>query len=294
MSIQAINAQALKPAVSFKAEETKAAAVAEAPADKAENKHTAAKVVGGAAALAILGFGIFKAAKGKGVKGAKISSQWTQIKEGVKEMTAKNGNKYRIYDGKNGDRLVVIKNKDGEMIKMIRRRKIDFAPKTKADDVNLDKKFADALQEAKDKTTPRHLQAPVTEEIKAPTVRTVTGKNEFAASGNERVNINQKPEFITTVTDYVAKDGKVSKKPVMTTVLGKSAEGSYKMTSSPSSHYVNEVTTAKDGTKTLNIMEDTGKELGSIKYKDGNIIEKTDNIYANFNEKGELFFEFVK
>ena len=138
------------------------------------------------------------------------------------------------------------------------------------------------------------MQAPVTEEIKAPTVRTVTGKNEFAASGNERVNINQKPEFITTVTDYVTKDGKVSKKPVMTTVLGKSAEGSYKMTSSPSSHYVNEVTTAKDGTKTLNIMEDTGKELGSIKYKDGNIIEKTDNIYANFNEKGELFFEFVK
>lgn len=77
MTLQAINAQALRPAVNFKANEkaetSAATATADAPAK--ENKHTALKVLGGATALALLGFGIYKMAKGKGAGNTKKAAQ---------------------------------------------------------------------------------------------------------------------------------------------------------------------------------------------------------------------------
>lgn len=73
MTLQAINAQALRPAVNFKAQEAEApvAAIKTADDSSAKAKHTTAKVLGGTAALAVLGFGIYKLAKGKGAKGIK-------------------------------------------------------------------------------------------------------------------------------------------------------------------------------------------------------------------------------
>ena len=77
MTLQAINAQALRPAVNFKAQEAEApvAAIKTADDSSAKAKHTTAKVLGGTAALAVLGFGIYKLAKGKGAKDAKKAAQ---------------------------------------------------------------------------------------------------------------------------------------------------------------------------------------------------------------------------
>ncbi len=69
MTIQAISAQALRPAVNFKQNE----AVEEktfAPTKKEDPKKTAAKVLGGAVALAALGFGIYRYVKGKNAQKA--------------------------------------------------------------------------------------------------------------------------------------------------------------------------------------------------------------------------------
>lgn len=70
MTLQAINAQALRPAVNFKAQEAEApvAATKTSEESSAKAKNTTAKVLGGTAALAVLGFGIYKLAKGKGAK----------------------------------------------------------------------------------------------------------------------------------------------------------------------------------------------------------------------------------
>ena len=79
MTLQAINAQALRPAVNFKAQEAEApvAAIKTADDSSAKAKHTTAKVLGGTAALAVLGFGIYKLAKGKGAQ--KSSKQFQKL-----------------------------------------------------------------------------------------------------------------------------------------------------------------------------------------------------------------------
>lgn len=97
MTLQAINAQALRPAVNFKANEkaetSAATATADAPAK--ENKHTALKVLGGATALALLGFGIYKMAKGKGANDTKkAAKQFEQLYPELRNIQHKHeGNK---------------------------------------------------------------------------------------------------------------------------------------------------------------------------------------------------------
>lgn len=77
MTLQAINAQALRPAVNFKAQEAEAPVAATKTSEESSSKakHTTAKVLGGAAALALLGFGIYKFVKGKGAKAAQNAAQ---------------------------------------------------------------------------------------------------------------------------------------------------------------------------------------------------------------------------
>ena len=73
MTIQAINAQSLRPAINFKKTEAPAASQISETGTKESSKNTAIKVAGGIAALALLGFGVYKFVKGKGAaKEAKI------------------------------------------------------------------------------------------------------------------------------------------------------------------------------------------------------------------------------
>lgn len=63
MTINAISAQALRPAVNFKKTEAPAGEKLFAPEHKEDSKKTAAKVLGGAVALAALGYGIYRYVK---------------------------------------------------------------------------------------------------------------------------------------------------------------------------------------------------------------------------------------
>lgn len=281
MTLQSINAQSLRPAVNFKAETEAAPAVATTTVanEKPENKHTAAKIVGGLAALALLGFGIYKLTKGD-------TNTVKQIKEGVKEYTTKNGNKIRIYESPQNGRLTVVKNKDGKITKMIRTKPINLNPKAKEESVDLDKAFREALEEARDKSgIPRHLQPPIGE-VRAPKI----GEGSAFTGRKPDVKIPVQPEYVTTVKDYVKKDGTISEKPVFTIITGNSAEGKYRYITSPLSDYNNVVTTAKDGTKTLEIFNRNGDEIASVKYQKGKILESK-GMDAKFDEKGQLIYE---
>lgn len=68
MTINAISAQALRPAVNFKKTEAPAGEKLFAPEHKEDSKKTAAKVLGGAVALAALGFGVYKFIKNRNAK----------------------------------------------------------------------------------------------------------------------------------------------------------------------------------------------------------------------------------
>lgn len=287
MTLQAINAQALRPAVNFKANEKEAASVQTAEAPQKENKHIAAKVIGGAAALALLGFGIYKMAKGKGAPKTQ-PKEWTQIKEGVREIVNKKGNKIRQYTGKNGDVLTVVKNKDGQVIKTIRKNKVKLNTEHTE---SLDTKFRQAMEQAKETSgTPRHLQKP--------TEGTIAGPSLGKPSSNPLINNGEnlvtpvKPESITTVKNYVGADSTVMKKPVNTIVTGNSAEGKYRVMTAPNSEYNNVVTTAKDGTKTLEVFHNSGTDVASVKYKKGQILEQK-GMNAAFDDKGQLTYEIV-
>lgn len=71
MTIQAISAQALRPAVNFKKNEAQVEEKTFAPTKKADPKEAAAKVIGGAVALAALGFGVYRFVKARNAQKAK-------------------------------------------------------------------------------------------------------------------------------------------------------------------------------------------------------------------------------
>lgn len=113
MTINAISAQALRPAVNFKKTEAPAGEKSFAPEHKEDSKKTAAKVLGGAIALAALGYGIYryvKAGKAKQVEG---------FFEVLNPPRGKYGNQKAVHDA---ERMV----KDFEAMQ---RRLTDHAPK---------------------------------------------------------------------------------------------------------------------------------------------------------------------
>lgn len=294
MTIQAIQAQPLKPAFKAEPEEVKneaATVVAEEPEETQKSNHTAAKVIGGATALALLGLGLYKVMKGKAAGVKSIKDTAVKISENITEYTSKKGEKIRIYQGKDGGQLVTVKNKDGELTKMIRRYKDNSVSTTKAEktpEVNLEESFNAALEELKEQRgIPKEVKLePMPKLVNIPQVATP----DISMFKPQIKTAETQDKYITVVTNYVNKDGSVSKKPVITSTIFKSEEGVNILKSSPKSDYMNATTVAKDGTKTLTVSNINGEELGSVKFKDGKILEQSKNMSAKFDENGKLTY----
>ena len=134
MTLQAINAQALRPAVNFKAQEAEApvAAIKTADDSSAKAKHTTAKVLGGTAALAVLGFGIYKLAKGKGAQ--KSSKQFQKLYRNYENVQHKyEGNQKELnemnWDATPLKRADVIENLKKEAAEAAKKSADEFAAK---------------------------------------------------------------------------------------------------------------------------------------------------------------------
>lgn len=113
MTIQAINAQALRPATSFKRTEAPVEAKTFAPENKDDSKKTGLKLAGGAVALAALGFGVYKFIKNRNAKQAE------RFFEALNPPKGKYGNQKAVHDA---NRMV-------KEFEAMQRRLTDHAPK---------------------------------------------------------------------------------------------------------------------------------------------------------------------
>lgn len=296
MTLQAINAQALRPAVNFKANEkaetSAATATADAPAK--ENKHTALKVLGGATALALLGFGIYKMVKGKGAGNA---NNWTQIKEGVREITTKKGNKVRQYTGKNGDVLTVVKDKDGNMLKMIRKQKpVKAAASVKPSNLNTVEETVNIMNQQKGiapgSIKPQQVPGSIAFSHGS------TSTNPLAGQTFKPVAVPSVPAEApalttsrTTITNYVKADGTVAKKPVNVIDRGVLENGT-SFHSNTGNGFTNYSTKEKDGKTIFQIFNHKNEEIASAVHKDGKILEQSKNMNAKITD-GKLTYELI-
>ena len=301
MPIQSIGNQDLKASKIFKAvqdavktgeksESNSAGSTQKTPEHQTE--YFAAKVTGGAAALALLGFGIARGVKNSKiqkalVKEARIAAENAakqaegKAQKAAEELTKADKSahtKRKLYKGKNGDALFVLRDKDGQIMSTMRRKKLESilptSAKTKKEQtVDLDKKFKEIVIDYQEKNNIPEQYRVKTEDIKAPVIRTVSGRNIFMSNPKEINVIKNKPQNITKMVNYVNEDGTVSQKPVKTTIISRMADGEYRIESPFNQNFVKATEVKKDGTKNVTLFTDSGEEILNLKYK-GNISEE--------------------